>query len=410
MGHTTRWQSGTAVFLALGIASGAVAPMIASAPAAAQNVSFSDVSSAYWASDFIRALASRDIIAGFPDGTFRPNDPVTRAQFAAMVRKAFPKSRIRNAINFVDVPSNYWAYTAIQEAYTTGFLAGYPGNVFNPNQNIPRVQVLVSLANGLNYTASGSVSNVLSIYDDASGIPDYARSSVAAATERRIVVNYPSLDMLNPNRNATRAEVAAFIYQALVSSGQAQAINSPYIVGQAPAPAQVVIPSGTTIPVKYTKDKILVTQDETAPLTLTVDQNIVDREGNVLIPANSEIVGELRPSNGGSQFVAQELVLTDGRRLSINASSAVITETETIRKGASVGDLLEGAALGSAAAAAVAAVTGDRAIATEEVLGGTAIGTLIGLFLGRDRVDLIVVNPDTDLDLRLNSDLRLPNN
>ena len=50
-----------------------------------------------------------------------------------------------------------------------------------------------------------------------------------------------------------------------------------------------------------------------------------------------------------------------------------------------------------------------RAIATEEVLGGTAIGTLIGLFLGRDRIDLIVVNPDTDLDLRLNSDLRLPN-
>ena len=124
MGHITRWQSGTAVFLALGIASGAVAPMIASAPAVDQNVSFSDVSSAYWASDFIRALASRDIIAGFPDGTFRPNDPVTRAQFAAMVRKAFPKSRIRNAINFVDVPSNYWAFTAIQEAYTTGFLAG----------------------------------------------------------------------------------------------------------------------------------------------------------------------------------------------------------------------------------------------------------------------------------------------
>ena len=46
-----------------------------------------------------------------------------------------------------------------------------------------------------------------------------------------------------------------------------------------------------------------------------------------------------------------------------------------------------------------------RAIATEEVLGGAGIGTLIGVFLGRDKVDLYAVNPDTDLDLLLNSDL-----
>jgi hypothetical protein len=61
--------------------------------------------------------------------------------------------------------------------------------------------------------------------------------------------------------------------------------------------------------------------------------------------------------------------------------------------------------LGAAAAAAIAGVTGDRAIATEEVLGGAGIGTLIGVFLGRDKVDLYAVNPDTDLDLQLDSEL-----
>ena len=61
-----------------------------------------------------------------------------------------------------------------------------------------------------------------------------------------------------------------------------------------------------------------------------------------------------------------------------------------------------------ACAAAVAAVTGDRAIATEEVLGGAGIGGLLGLFLGRDRVTLIRVDPDQDLNLTLNSDLVLP--
>jgi hypothetical protein len=408
-----RWQSGTAALLALTTVAGASAPLVMMMPAQAQTTSFSDVSSSYWAANFISELAQRDIIAGFPDGTFRPNEPVTRAQFAAMIRKAFNRPQERSAINFVDVSQNYWAYTAIQEAYTTGFLAGYPGNVFNPNQNIPRVQVLVSLANGLDYSVNTSVETILQqYYSDASDVPNYARSSVASATDQQIVVNYPNVKLLNPNRAATRAEVAAFIYQALVSSGQANAISSPYIVGQRPpvnTPTQVRIPSGTTIPVKYDQaERILVTPDETAPLTLTVAQNITTSQGTVLIPAGSQVVGELRPAEGGSQFVARELILTSGQRITLNARSEVITTTETIRKGASTGTILKDAALGAAAAAGVAAVTGDRAIATEEVLGGAGIGALIGLFLGRDSVTLIRIDPDQDLNLTLESELVLP--
>jgi hypothetical protein len=413
MSSLNRWQSGTAAFLALTSIAGASAPIVMMMPAQAQTTSFSDVSSSYWAASFISELSQRDIIAGFPDGTFRPDEPVTRAQFAAMIRKAFNRSQERSAINFVDVPSSYWASSAIQEAYTTGFLAGYPGNVFRPNQNIPRVQVLVSLANGLDYSVSTEVETILQqYYSDAAEVPSYARSSVAAATDKQIVVNYPNIRLLNPNEVATRAEVAAFIYQALVSSGQATAITSPYVVGQRPpvqTPTQVRIPSGTTIPVKYDQaEKILVTPDETAPLTLTVAQNITTSQGTVLIPSGSQVVGELRPAEGGSQFVAQELVLTSGQRIQLNANSEVITTTEEVRKGASAGTIVKDAALGAAAAAAVSAVTGDRAIATEEVLGGAGIGGLLGLFLGRDRVTLIRVDPDQDLNLTLNSDLVLP--
>lgn len=411
MSSFNRWQAGTAAFLALSTVAGAAAPLVMTLPAQAQTA-FSDVPSGYWAEGFIRELAQREVIAGFPDGTFRPNEPVTRAQFAAMVRNAFNRPAERGAINFVDVPSSYWAFSAIQESYRTGFLSGYPGNVFRPNQNIPRVQVLVSLANGLDYSVNTSVESVLQqYYNDASAIPDYARSSVAAATDRQIVVNYPNVRFLNPNQTATRADVAAFIYQALVSSNQATAVNSPYIVGQRPTdptPTQVRIPAGTDIPVRYdAAERILVSPDETAPVTLTVAQNITTSTGTVLIPAGSQVVGELRPAQGGSQFVAQRLVLANGREIAISATSDVITTTETIRRGASTGDILKGTVLGAAAAAGVAAVTGDDAIATEEVLGGAGIGALIGLFLGRDRVTLITIDPDTDLDLELTSDLVL---
>lgn len=403
------FKSGTALLLTLGITAGATAPIVISAPAFAQTT-FSDVSSNYWASSFIQELASRDVIKGFPDGTFRPNDPVTRAQFAAMVRKAFNAQSVRSATTFIDVPANYWAAEAIQAAYTTGFLAGYPGNAFRPNENIPRAQVLVSLANGLTYASNTNVETTLQLYTDASEIPGYARGSIAAATERRIVVNYPDVQLLNPNRAATRAEVAAFIYQALVSTNQVAAIQSPYIVGQAPTPQPqaVRIPAGTAIPLRYDKaEKILLAKNEPqpSPLTLTVAQNIVTSDGSVLIPAGSQVAGQLVVAQGAAQFRASELILANGQRIAIDAVSDSITTTETIRKGANVGTILKDAALGSAAAAGISAVTGDRNIRAEEVLIGTGAGALAGLIFGGDRIDLISIQPNSDLNLRLNSEL-----
>jgi hypothetical protein len=410
MFNLNRWQSGTSALMALSITVGTVAPFMTAAPSFAQTT-FSDVQSNYWATQFIQELSQRGVIAGFPDGTFHPEEAVTRAQFAAMVNKAFQKAPQRQAIAFADVPSNYWASSAIQQAYTIGFLSGYPGNRFEPNQAIPRQQVLVALANGLSYSASANTDSTLQQYfNDASSIADYARSPIAAATEKQIVVNYPNVKFLNPTAIATRAQVAAFIYQALVSSNQASAINSPYIVATSQptliTPVSVTIPQGTAIPVKYDKaEKILVTKEETAPLTLTVSQNVVTQGGAVVIPAGSQVIGQLKPAKGGSQFVAQKLVLTTGQEYQLNATSDVITKTETIKKGISTGAIIKDTILGAGAAAAVSAVTGDRAIATEEVLGGAAIGGLFGLFFGKKSVDLIAINPDTDLQMTINQNL-----
>ncbi len=405
MSNLNRWKSKCAAFMALGITAGTVAPLVAPAPSFAQS-SFYDVSSNYWAAPFIKELAQRGVIAGFPDGSFRPDAPVTRSQYAAMIRKAFNKSQERQAINFVDVSSNYWAYSAIQEAYTTGFLSGYPGRVFRPTQNIPREQVLVSLANGLDYVASGNVQSTLQYYNDGYNISSYARSPIAAATEKRLVVNYPNTKFLSPKGTATRADVAAYIYQALVSSNQANAISSPYIVAIGnPNPntgSIVTIPEGTVLPVKYDKaEKIMVTKDETAPLTLTISQNVITDTGNLVIPAGSRVIGKIQPADGGSQFIAQKLITTGGQEYNINASSGIITKTETVKKGTSTKGIIKNTALGAGAAAAVAAVTGDRAVATEEVLGGAAIGAITGIFFNKKSVDLIVIDPDTDLEMTI---------
>ncbi|GAX42825.1 hypothetical protein NIES4075_38300 [Tolypothrix sp. NIES-4075] len=197
-------------------------------PAGSGQTAFKDVPAGYWAKGYIEALASANIIAGFPDGTFKPNEPVTRAQFATIVNKALSPASKRPGIDFKDLQSNFWAYAAIQSAYQGQYVSGYPDGTFKPQQQIPRVQVLVSLANGLGLNAE--TQNALGFYTDAAQIPKYATGSVAAATSRRLVINYPTVKQLNPNREATRAEVAAFVYQALVSAGRAQAIPSPYLV------------------------------------------------------------------------------------------------------------------------------------------------------------------------------------
>ncbi|BAY09774.1 S-layer homology domain-containing protein [Calothrix sp. NIES-2098] len=206
----------------------------------AQQIALSDIQG-NWAQTFIEFLNQRGIIEGFPDGTFRPDEPVTRAQFAAMLRKAFAKAPVRNAIQFVDLPANYWGTDAIEAAYKSGFLEGYPGNIFKPDQNIPRVQALVSLATGLNLAADTPMPTVLNTYfQDASQIPDYALKQVTGALESNLIVNYPNVQILNPNQVATRADVAAFIYQALVKSGNAPALTASetatqYIVGYKPS-------------------------------------------------------------------------------------------------------------------------------------------------------------------------------
>ena len=153
-------------------------------------------------------------------------------------------------------------------------------------------------------------------------------------------------------------------------------------------------------------EKILVTKDETLPVTLEVVQDVRDSSGNIFIPSSSQISGEIRPANGGSRFVSDTLILPNGDEYFIDADSQIISRTVTVDDGRNTDAIWQGALAGTAAATLIAGVTGDKAIATEEVLGGAGIGALAGLLLGgNDTKELISINTQEDLDLMLTSDL-----
>jgi hypothetical protein len=142
------------------------------------------------------------------------------------------------------------------------------------------------------------------------------------------------------------------------------------------------------------------------PITMKVAQNVITSQGQVLIPAGSDVNGQLRTTPQGAQFVAGELVLPNGRRFPIDATSNLVTTTERITKGVSTGKIIAGTLIGAGAGLGIAAVTGDRQIQGWEGVVGAAVGA--GLtFLFPDRIDLFSINPNTDLNLTLNSDLMM---
>lgn len=192
--------------------------------------SFPDVSEQFWAYPYIRELAQRRVIQGSPNGKFQPDQPLTRAGFAAMVHAAFAKDAAQPEASFSDVPSTHWAAAAISKGQAAGFFEGFPGKEFRPEQKMTRTEALVALTNGLNLTSTLPPEQPLQAYEDAGQIPAYARGAIAAATEANLVVNHPNRQRLNPNQNATRADAAAFIYQALVHANRAEEIQSEFVV------------------------------------------------------------------------------------------------------------------------------------------------------------------------------------
>lgn len=160
--------------------------------------------------------------------------------------------------------------------------------------------------------------------------------------------------------------------------------------------------AGTIIPTRYEKEKIVVTPTETADLTLEVDSDVRSARGVVIIPAGSSIKGELRPSSGGTQFVAEELILDNGDRYAMDATSEVIDRREVITR-RSDPRWFEGVAIGAVAASVLGEIFGE--IELWQVLGGAGLGALGSLLIrNRNEVEVIVVDPATDLDLELQAD------
>lgn len=216
-----------------------------------------DTVQGHWARDFVVALEQAGIVQGFREtGTIRPDLPMTRAQYAALLQQAFSVSPIRDAVSFSDVPANHWAREAIASAYRMGFLNGVGNGRFSPDAPLSRAEAVQALVTGLRIT--GGNESVLQQLRDAATIPANARQAIAHAmdgqippggAEARLVVNYPDVAIFNPNRSATRGEVMAMVHQALVATGELNALGDGAIARQYIANLALPSQPGTSPPI-----------------------------------------------------------------------------------------------------------------------------------------------------------------
>ncbi|MDX2211873.1 MAG: S-layer homology domain-containing protein [Oculatellaceae cyanobacterium bins.114] len=258
----------------------------------------------HWAEAEIVALSNQGIIAGYyEDGTFRPDAPVTRAEFAAMVNRAFGnRAPLRDERDFPDT-QGHWANSAIRTAYALGFFSGYPGGVFLPQSSITRAEAVVALSSGLNLSGDGSLEG----YADApqicgSGAPYYwACNQIRAAASNGIRIKGPNVGQFRPSQRATRADIAVFIYQALeIGSGVPTVDGTDVVIEPTDADIAWVLADVTEERVEVTVLGGTVSVDtETAPATevsagerYTLEQN----EAAVVAPLSSEERGAIANS------------------------------------------------------------------------------------------------------------------
>ena len=112
-----------------------------------QTNPYSDVESDMWYNNAISTLTNAGILTGYEDGSFRPNAPITRAEFAAMAAR-FSDVEYDGGNSFSDVSDNYWAARYIALAEYLGWINGYPDGTFRPAQNITRAES-VTLVNAV---------------------------------------------------------------------------------------------------------------------------------------------------------------------------------------------------------------------------------------------------------------------
>jgi hypothetical protein len=163
----------------------------------------------------IRKLVESGVVAGFPDGSFKPNQEVTRAQFAKLAAVALnlnPSGYSQST--FSDVPADHWALGFIEAVAAKGWVKGYPDGTYAPEKNITREEIATMVIRVLGREEEGKAYQEAFVQaNDCAKVSDWAYGSVTLAYHSDVqVLTFHAGRMIDPQTPATRGETANGIY------------------------------------------------------------------------------------------------------------------------------------------------------------------------------------------------------
>ena len=263
----------------------------------------------HWAQNTINKWVDKGDISGYPDGTFRPNNMITRAEFVVLVNNAMGYTKSGYAY-FSDVPSHYWGKNAIQTGVAAGYISGDGNGIFRPNDPVTRQEAAAMISRILDLKQNESRAYR---YTDSYAISNWAKGVVGAVSEAGIMAGYPD-GSFGPNRVLTRAEAVLALDKT---------VN--YKPGDKEEDKE-----------ETQKEDMLLTQSKLEDTTITGDLTISDRLGTKTITLEDVTVKGKLIVDGGGEIILKDCdikeMVMDQKDTTVKASGKTTVEKTTFKK------------------------------------------------------------------------------
>ena len=263
----------------------------------------------HWAQNTINKWVDKGDISGYPDGTFRPNNMITRAEFVVLVNNAMGYTKSGYAY-FSDVPSHYWGKNAIQTGVAAGYISGDGNGIFRPNDPVTRQEAAAMISRILDLKQNESRAYR---YTDSYAISNWAKGVVGAVSDAGIMAGYPD-GSFGPNRVLTRAEAVLALDKT---------VN--YQPGDQEEDKE-----------ETKKEDMLLTQSKLEDTTITGDLTISDRLGTKTITLEDVTVKGKLIVDGGGEIILKDCdikeMVMDQKDTAVKASGKTTVEKTTFKK------------------------------------------------------------------------------
>ena len=295
---------------------------------------YTDMNESHWAYQSIKFLTEIGVVVGYPDGTYKPDIPVTRAEFASMAIKALGQedATVTQDIHFSDIEPSFWAYNIIKKAVYFDLIPDADGQRFRPYESVTRAEAIAIAGNALTTSqiSEQRAKDIISkSYEDYTQMPAWFLISAAKAQLLDLIIVMPGNEgKLESDRPANRAEVAAILYKmmqeaklnpnAKLAENMQKRTAEGYIVDNVRVQGSIgIIPAGAIIPIKM--ETVVGSQISNVAdiYTAKAPKNIVTKDKYLLISEGSDLKGQVKFVQRGKTFkqngqiiVKNELLVT----------------------------------------------------------------------------------------------------